>query len=158
MDSIILVSILLYLLSSVCYLAYLYRQKDYLQRNGLFLLLIGFLFHTLTIIFGFIKSGHLPVSNMHETLSFAGWAIAGVFFGIQLKFNLQSKGFEFCPEVVAKWAKMKCRIVEVPISYKARTVIEGKKIKWQDGIIALFTLIKYRFIKWKTHRKKYKKK
>jgi cytochrome c-type biogenesis protein CcsB len=97
MESIILVSILLYLLSSVCYLAYLYRQKDYLQRSGLFLLLIGFLFHTLTIVFGFIKSGHLPVSNLHETLSFAGWTIAGVFLGIQLKFNLKVLGIYAAP-------------------------------------------------------------
>ena len=97
MDSIILVSIILYLLSSVSYFAYLFLQKDYLQRTGFFLLLIGFAFHTLTIVYGFIKSGHLPVSNMHETLSFAGWAIAGVFLGIHIKFNLKILGVFAAP-------------------------------------------------------------
>ena len=97
MESIILVSILLYLLSSVSYFAYLFFQKDYLQRSGFFLLLIGFLFHTLTIIYAFFKSGHLPVSNMHETLSFAGWAIAGVFLGIYLKYNLKILGIFAAP-------------------------------------------------------------
>ncbi len=97
MESIILVSIVLYLLSSVSYFAYLFLQKDYLQRAGLFLLLIGFLFHTLTIVYGFMRSGHLPVSNMHETLSFAGWAIAGVFFGITVKFNLKILGIFAAP-------------------------------------------------------------
>ncbi|MGD8342427.1 MAG: c-type cytochrome biogenesis protein CcsB, partial [Desulfobacterales bacterium] len=60
MESIIFVSIVLYLLSSISYLAYLFLQKDYLQRTGFFLLLIGFLFHTLTIVYGFVQSGHLP--------------------------------------------------------------------------------------------------
>ena len=97
MESIIFVSIVLYLLSSISYFAYLFFQKDYLQRTGFFLLLIGFLFHTLTIVYGFVQSGHLPVSNMHETLSFAGWAIAGVFLGITLKFNLKILGVFAAP-------------------------------------------------------------
>lgn len=62
------------------------------------------------------------------------------------KLNLKSKGFEFCPEVVAKSAKLKAKIVEVPVTYEARNVLEGKKIKWKDGFVALWTLIKYRFI------------
>ena len=83
MEAIIYVSISLYLLSTAGYFAYLFIQKDYLQRTGLFLLLVGFLFHTLNIVYGFIKVGYLPVSNMHETLSFAGWAVAVVFLLIQ---------------------------------------------------------------------------
>ena len=97
MESIIFVSISLYLLSTVGYFTYLFIQKDYLQRTGLFLLLVGFLFHTLTIVYGYIKSGHLPVSNMHETLSFAGWAIAVVFLLIQFKFNLKILGIFTAP-------------------------------------------------------------
>ncbi|GBR73597.1 glycosyl transferase GTA-type super family [Candidatus Termititenax aidoneus] len=60
--------------------------------------------------------------------------------------NLKSRRFEFCPEVTAKVLKKGCKIVEVPISYKGRTVEEGKKIKWQDGFSALWTLLKYRFV------------
>ena len=63
----------------------------------IFLLLIGFLFHTLTIVYGFIKAGHIPVSNMHETLSFAAWVMAGVFLAIQLKFNLKILGIFAAP-------------------------------------------------------------
>lgn len=97
MESIIFVSILLYLLSSGGFFLYLFLQKDYLQRTGFFLLLVGFLFHTLTIVYGYIKAGHLPVSNMHETLSFAAWAIAVVFLFIQLKFNLKILGVFAAP-------------------------------------------------------------
>ena len=97
MESIILISIILYLLSMAGYFAFLFVQKDYFQRAGFFLLLVGFLFHTLMIVYGFIKAGHLPVSNMHETLSFAGWAIAGVFLAIYVKFNLKVLGVIAAP-------------------------------------------------------------
>lgn len=63
------------------------------------------------------------------------------------KFRMQAKKFEFCPEVVAKSARLKCRIVEVPVKYRARTVKEGKKIKWHDAFEAVWALVKYRF--WK---------
>lgn len=53
--------------------------------------------------------------------------------------------FEFCPEVTAKVRRLGYRIHEVPISYNARGILEGKKIRWQDGFHALWTLIKYRF-------------
>ncbi|MDO8601091.1 MAG: glycosyltransferase family 2 protein [bacterium] len=58
---------------------------------------------------------------------------------------LRCEGFEFCPEITAKVAKRKIRIYEVPISYRPRHKSEGKKIKWRDGVEALWVLIKYKF-------------
>jgi glycosyltransferase involved in cell wall biosynthesis len=60
--------------------------------------------------------------------------------------NLKAKRFEFCPEVTAKVLKKGYKIVEVPISYKGRSVKEGKKIKWYDGFEAIWALLKYRFL------------
>lgn len=60
--------------------------------------------------------------------------------------NLRSRRFEFEPEVTAKVLKQRIRIYEVPISYNGREWDEGKKIKWTDAPIALWTLIKYRFV------------
>lgn len=60
--------------------------------------------------------------------------------------TLKSNGFDFEPEITAKILKKGIRIYEVPISYAGREYHEGKKIKWVDGIIALWTLIKYRFV------------
>lgn len=59
---------------------------------------------------------------------------------------LRCERFEFCPEVTAKVRKRGATIMEVPISYEARTAAEGKKIRWTDGVEAIWTLIKYRFI------------
>ena len=58
---------------------------------------------------------------------------------------LKCTGFEFCPEVTAKVAKRGIRIREVAINYYPRLMEEGKKIKWTDGIEAIWTLLKYRF-------------
>jgi glycosyltransferase involved in cell wall biosynthesis len=60
--------------------------------------------------------------------------------------DLQSKRFEFCPEVTAKLLKSGHRIFEVPISYRSRSVAEGKKISLKDGFAAAWTLLKYRFV------------
>jgi glycosyltransferase involved in cell wall biosynthesis len=60
---------------------------------------------------------------------------------------LRARGFEFEPEVTAKVLKRKHRIYEVPISYTGREFEEGKKINpWRDGLRAVWTLIKYRFV------------
>lgn len=60
--------------------------------------------------------------------------------------ELQCTGFEFCPEVTAKILNKKININEVPIKYDPRSFTEGKKIKWTDGVTAVRTLIKYRFL------------
>jgi glycosyltransferase involved in cell wall biosynthesis len=60
--------------------------------------------------------------------------------------DLQCRGFEFCPEVTAKLRRLGHRIAEVPISYNGRGIAEGKKIRVRDGVIALWTLMKFRFL------------
>jgi glycosyltransferase involved in cell wall biosynthesis len=60
--------------------------------------------------------------------------------------TLRAQRFEFEPEVTAKLLRRGIRIYEVPISYTGREFDEGKKITWRDGFIALWTLVKYRFV------------
>jgi len=54
---------------------------------------------------------------------------------------LTCDGFGFCPEVTAKVLNAGHKIEEVPIRYYPRSVKEGKKIKWQDGIQAIWILL-----------------
>jgi len=58
--------------------------------------------------------------------------------------KLRCTGFEFCPEITAKVLKRGHEILELPISYRGRTVAEGKKINWKDGVIGIWTLLRYR--------------
>lgn len=59
--------------------------------------------------------------------------------------SIMGDKFEWEPEVTAKILKKGIHIYEVPISYTPRGIHEGKKIKWRDGLQAIWTLIKYRF-------------
>lgn len=59
--------------------------------------------------------------------------------------QLTCRGFEFCPEASAKVLRRGIRIVEVPIAYYPRSIAEGKKISWKDGVTALWTLLRLRF-------------
>ncbi|MCK4437278.1 glycosyltransferase family 2 protein [bacterium] len=61
------------------------------------------------------------------------------------KIKLECAGFEFDPEVTAKVCKLGYKIKEVPISYNPRKLEEGKKIRWTDGVVAVWTLVKYKF-------------
>ncbi len=59
--------------------------------------------------------------------------------------DLQCEGFEFCPEVTAKVLRRRIEIPEIHVSYRPRTIDEGKKIRFRDALHAIWVLIKYRY-------------
>jgi glycosyltransferase involved in cell wall biosynthesis len=61
--------------------------------------------------------------------------------------RLRCVGFDIEPELTARLLRAGRRIVEVPISYNPRTEDEGKKMRWIDGVDAIYTLLKCRFVK-----------
>ena len=63
-------------------------------------------------------------------------ALAGV--------RLRCVGFDFEPEITAKFLLAGRRILEVPITYRPRGADEGKKMRWIDGVDAIYTLLKCR--------------
>ncbi len=115
------------------------------------------------VIYGSRFSGsYEDMSTLHYFGNKVLTLITNIFFGVMLtdmetcyklmpgdfvrKVNIKSERFDFEPEITAKILKSGLKIKEVPISYRGRTHSEGKKITWRDGIHALFTLIKYRFL------------
>jgi glycosyltransferase involved in cell wall biosynthesis len=67
---------------------------------------------------------------------------AGVIKGMPL----HARRFDFEPEVTAKVLKRGHRIYEVPISFDPREYADGKKIGLKDAFVAVWTLLKYRFV------------
>jgi glycosyltransferase involved in cell wall biosynthesis len=57
--------------------------------------------------------------------------------------NIRSNRFGFEPEITAKLAKKKCVIYELPVSYSGRDYMEGKKIGWKDGVVALYCIARF---------------
>ena len=57
--------------------------------------------------------------------------------------RLKCEGFEFCPELTANALRRGYAIREIPVSYRARSFHEGKKITWRDGVLAIAYLMRY---------------
>lgn len=60
--------------------------------------------------------------------------------------QIEEDGFSVEPEITARLLRRRMRICELPVSYRARSYDQGKKIKWMDGFRALRTLLKYRIV------------
>ncbi len=79
-----------------------------------------------------------------------GLALSDVEVGYKLfrreildQITIEEDGFGVEVELTAKVAKLGCSVSEVPLSYRGRTYEEGKKIRWRDGVWALWCLLKY---------------
>ncbi len=61
------------------------------------------------------------------------------------KVEIVTRGFETDHEITAKLYHLHIQIREVPVSFAPRTEEEGKKIRARDGLIAVWTLLRFRF-------------
>ena len=92
--------------------------------------------HVLTIISNFLNNQKL--TDAHTCYK--------IFKNdIFMKLKIHENDFAFCPEVTTKISLLDEKIKEVPISFKGRTVSEGKKIQFYDAVRALITILKYRY-------------
>jgi glycosyltransferase involved in cell wall biosynthesis len=85
------------------------------------------------------------VSNMFTDLNLTDVETCyKVFLGdVVRSLELRSDRFGIEPELTARLARRGCRIYEVPISYHGRTYAEGKKIGWQDGVAAIWSILRF---------------
>ena len=60
--------------------------------------------------------------------------------------SIEADGFEYDNELICRLLRRGVRLVEVPIRYQPRTYEQGKKIGWRDGLVILWTIIRWRFI------------
>lgn len=58
--------------------------------------------------------------------------------------GLRCDGFAFCAELTGRLLRRGHEIREVPIGYRPRTVAEGKKIRWRDGLVAVLVMLRVR--------------
>jgi len=109
----------------------------------------GHLPHRVLFFWHSIGNGFLTtLSNMATNLNMTDMETCYKAFKADIlkQLRLREKRFGFEPEVTNKMAKVPgIRIYEVGISYYGRTYAEGKKINWQDGLRAIYCIVKYGF-------------
>ncbi len=97
MQIIFVLAILCYMLSSGGYFAYLFIQRDTMQQLGLGMLLAGFTLQSIILGWSIITSGHMPVNNLHETLSLVAWTLAGAYAVLHFRLRVKILGVYVAP-------------------------------------------------------------
>jgi glycosyltransferase involved in cell wall biosynthesis len=118
-------------------------------------LLLPLLQNRADVVYGsrFKKTNEQVHRTFHYLINRALTMLSNVFSGMYLtdmetcyKFfradvikniRLESDRFGFEPEVTAKIARLRLRMMELPISYFPRKYLEGKKMNWKDGFAAV---------------------
>ena len=88
---------LLYFLGTLVYLSHVVFFREVLSRWAGFTVLLGFVFHTFALFTRFIEAGYLPVTNLHESLSFFAWMIVGVLLLTSVKYRVKVLGAFLTP-------------------------------------------------------------
>ena len=104
---------------------------------------------------GDLSRSYLPNYLANRTLTM----ISNLFTGLRLtdmetcyklmkgdiarSLRLSADRFGFDPEITAKIARGKYRVVEVPVRYRGRSYAEGKKIRWRDGFVVISAIVRY---------------
>jgi len=85
------------------------------------------------------------LSNMFTNLNLTDMETGYKAFKAPLikSIQIEEDRFGVEPEIVAKLARIGCRIYEIGISYNGRTYWEGKKVNWKDGVRAIYAILKY---------------
>lgn len=144
------------------------QDADWEYRSDDYLLILCPASYGYKAIFGSRRINPHNECNRSSHLSFylggnALTAFANLLFGLRLtdawtgykcidtkllkSMKIESDGFELCSEMVAKLAKKKVHIFEVPIFYYPRKISAGKKIKWKDGVRLAWRLVVEKWLK-----------
>src|SRR2546426_979174 len=99
------------------------------------------------------KGAALRIGIREATGDLIGMETCYKFFRADVIKNikLESNRFGFEPEVTAKIARLRLRVMELPISYFPRQYLEGKKMNWKDGLAAIMHIIYYNLLRKRAH-------
>ena len=112
------------------------QKSRYSIKNGFYSVFRIFFNHILTLFSNIVNSQNL--TDAHTCYKVFNKRILN-------KIKLEHDDFSFCPEITTKISNNKIKIKEVPIYYKGSDYKEGKKIRFIDGLIAIYTIIKFKF-------------
>ena len=90
-------ALILYLASTSFYLFILITNKTKMEKAAHYLLVFGCSVHLLSLIARYFQAGYAPITNLHESLSFLAFCIAGFFLYLKKNYKVQSMGVIILP-------------------------------------------------------------
>ena len=81
-------------------LTYLVSPREYLARTSLYIMVVGFALHLAWLVTRTYEAGHVPVTNLHESLSFFALAVIAVYLILAKKFGVKALGAFISPVAV----------------------------------------------------------
>jgi cytochrome c-type biogenesis protein CcsB len=90
-------ALLFVLLASGGFIVYLIKQHKWMFRCSYWLLVTGFVFHTIFLGLRYYAMGTAPILDLKSALSFFSWSIIFVYLGFQIKFRLMVLGSFVAP-------------------------------------------------------------
>jgi len=103
-STLFLITFLLYFITFLLYLFFLFSKRESLAKNGFRIATIGFLVHTMALLWRTFESGHAPFTNMYESLSFLAWSSILAYIIIEWKYKIRRAGPYFMLIVIALMA------------------------------------------------------
>lgn len=98
------ITFVFYIFSTLFYFAFLFSKREKSAKAGYRIAFLGFLIHTVALLWRTVESGHAPFTNMFESLSFLAWASVLAYVIIEGKFRIQKAGPYFMLIVIALMA------------------------------------------------------
>lgn len=90
-------TLLCYFLGTVVYLFYFYGKKDSWSLYAAGLTGAGLLFHTIALLLRTFETGHFPISNLSEALSFFSWGMVATHLLLDFKYRIHILGSFILP-------------------------------------------------------------
>jgi cytochrome c-type biogenesis protein CcsB len=106
------VALVLYFLSMLGYIASLVVRRVQVAKASTWILFSAFAVHTASIIFRWVETGHSPITNLYESLSFIAWAVSGSYLIFQVKTKTRILGAFVSPVVLVMAITASARLME----------------------------------------------
>jgi ABC-type uncharacterized transport system permease subunit len=94
------IALAFYALGTVAALITLLVHERRLQHAGLLLMITGFVAHTIWIGTICVKTGHPPLTNLPEAVSFVAWVVFAVELGLWIRYRVYAASFFVYPLVL----------------------------------------------------------
>ncbi|MEE4352000.1 MAG: c-type cytochrome biogenesis protein CcsB [Desulfatiglans sp.] len=85
------------LLATGGFIVYIVKQEKWVFRVSYWILFVGFVCHSISLLYGYYLLGTAPVLNLKSALSFFSWTILLAFLAFQARFRLMVLGSFVAP-------------------------------------------------------------